>query len=144
MREDVLPNITLGPPSTQEEVDWYFSQAYRDHLMALHARETDPMHIVFLMQEEQVVGFCNYVTYLSEDGKCFIVDYSIDKAHRGKRLGEQFFALLDAHTRAAGARYHALNLTNEGNLRFWTRMGFVPEGQDEHGSDIYVRREAIP
>lgn len=39
-----------------------------------------------------------------------------------------------------GARYFALNVSNNRNKRFWEKQGFQFDGQDEYGS-ILMRKD---
>lgn len=139
MLEDVLPNATFAPATDEERV-WFFSEEYRAHIMKLFSRETDTLRIAFLQSGGKNIGFAVYVIYHSEDGKCFIIDFCIDKAFRNQDLGTAFFAMLRAHVLHEDAAYFALNLSNENNERFWKRNGFVKTSKDEYGNDIYEKR----
>jgi len=35
MREDVIPNCTLGKPLAKEDIEWFFSEEYKKHIMNL-------------------------------------------------------------------------------------------------------------
>lgn len=140
MKEDIIPNCSLGTPLDEEDEKWFFSKEYKDHIINLFNRNTDQLKIIFFRRNNEYVGFCVYVTYISEDGKCFIVDYCIDSNHRNQGLGKQFFYLLKDYVIANGAKYFALNLSNEDNLRFWEFLKFEKECTDEAGNGVYVNR----
>ena len=143
MREDIIPNCTLGNPITKEEEDWFFSQDYIDHIMRLYFREIDKLYIVFFMKDEVKIGFSIYVTYHSEDGKCFIIDFCIDANFRNQGLGSECFNLLKNQELQKGAAYFALNLSNEKNERFWKSLGFVKSDNDEYNNPIYIYRSKM-
>ncbi|WMM25646.1 GNAT family N-acetyltransferase [Tissierella sp. MB52-C2] len=140
MREDIIPNCTLGTPIDEDAEKWFFSREYKNHIMMLFNREEDQLKILFFKINNKYVGFCVYVTYISEDGKCFIVDYCIDLNHRNQGLGKQFFYLLKDHVIEKGAKYFALNLSNENNQKFWKSLGFEKGSADEFGNDIYFNK----
>ncbi|WP_461612054.1 GNAT family N-acetyltransferase [Clostridium sp. Marseille-QA1073] len=140
MKEDIIPNCTLGNPLNEETQKWFFSKEYRDHIMNLFSRNQDQLNILFFRKNNEYVGFCVYVTYISEDRKCFIVDYCIDSNYRNQGLGKQFFYLLKDQVIAEGAKYFALNLSNENNRRFWKFLGFEKAYTDEYGEDVYLNR----
>lgn len=140
MKEDIISNCTLGKPLDEEDKKWFFSKEYKDHIMNLFSRNKDQLKILFFRKNNEYVGFCIYVTYLSEDGKCFILDYCIDSNHRNQGLGKQFFYLLKDHTIAEGAKYFALNLSNDNNRRFWKSLKFEKGCIDERGNYIYFHK----
>ncbi|WP_461040707.1 GNAT family N-acetyltransferase, partial [Tepidimicrobium xylanilyticum] len=110
----------------------------QEHIMNAFSRDKDPLKIIFFMKNNEYVGFCTYVTYLSEDGKCLIVDYCIDAKYRNQNLGRQFFYLLKDQVIKEGGKYFALNLSNEDNQRFWQSLGFEKAYIDEYGEDVYI------
>jgi GNAT superfamily N-acetyltransferase len=138
MNEDVIPNDSLGNPITDEEKKWFFSKEYKDHIMKLYSRKTDKLFIVFFEKNNIKVGFSVYVTYHSEDGKCFIVDFCIYKEFRNQGLGKKFFNLIKERESKKGTTYYALNLSNENNERFWKSLGFLKDKKDEYGNDVYI------
>jgi len=139
VREDILPNCTFEP-ATEEDYTWFFSKEYKGVIMDAFYRDSAKLRIVFLQYNGLNVGFAVYVIYHSEDGKCLIVEFNIDKAYRNNGIGSLFFNLLREHVKSEQATYFALNLSNENNERFWARNGFIKAGKDEHGSDTYEKR----
>jgi len=140
MLEDVIPNCTLGPALDEEDKVWFFSGEYREYIMRLFYRETDTLRIAFFLQDGQYTGFVVYVIYMSEDGKCFILDYSIEREQRNMGLGKVFYNLLQDRVKSDGATYIALNLSNENNERFWKSNGFIKSKIDEYGNPVYIKR----
>lgn len=140
MKDDIIPNCTLGKPLDEEDKEWFFSKEYKDHIMNLFYRNNDPLKIFFFKKNDEYVGFCIFVTYHSEDGKCFIVDYCIDSNHRNQGLGKKFFYLFKDCAISEGAKYFALNLSNDNNRRFWESLIFKKGCTDERGNYIYFNR----
>lgn len=140
MREDIIPNCTFGDPITKEEEDWFFSKEYMEHIMGLYFREINKLYLIFFEKDGVRIGFSNYITYHSEDGKCFIVDFCIDIKFRNQGLGRECFHLIESREVHNGATYFALNLSNEKNERFWKSLGFVKNGNDEYNNPIYIYR----
>ena len=136
MHEDIIPHSS--EPLSEEDQDWFFSQEYKDVIMEAFYRDTHVLRIVFFRKNGRNIGFAVYVIYHAEEGKCLIVDYCVDEAYRNKGIGTHFFQKLREHTVKEGAKYYALNLSNEGNKRFWERNGFREAGKDEHGDTVYV------
>lgn len=139
MQEDIIPNCTLGEPLTDEDKEWFLSEAYKKHIMTLFQREIDPLHILFFIEDKTYMGFAVYVLYESEDGKCFIIDYCMDPKSRNNGKGKCYFQLLEEKFRKEGATYVALNLSNERNEKFWLENGFFKTSKDEYGNYIYKK-----
>ena len=139
MREDILPGSTFEP-ATDEDYEWFFSKEYRDVIMEAFYRDVNTLRIVYLRNAGTNIGFAVYVIYHTEDNKCLIVEFNVDKAYRNKGVGTLFFKLLRDQVRSEKAEYFALNLTNEDNERFWMRNGFSKAAKDEQGSFVYEKR----
>jgi len=139
---DVFLNDTLGKPLTQNDLDWFLSKEYKDHMMKVFYRDEDKAHFVFFEQNGERIGFCSYVTYFSEDNKCFIIDYCVKPGFRHKGYGKACFHALREKEMEKGAEYFELNISNEGNRSFWTSLGFEYNGFDEYGSILYQLRPA--
>lgn len=140
MREDIIPNCTLGEPITKEEEEWFFSQEYIDLIMKLYFREIDKLYIVFFIKDGVKIGFSIYITYHSEDGKCFIIDFCIYEEYRNQGFGKECFWLLENRELHKGAAYFALNLSNERNEHFWKSLGFIKNGNDEYNNPVYIKK----
>ena len=139
MHEDILPNATFDP-ATEEDYEWFFSPKYKENIMKAFYRKKHTLHIVFLQDSNENIGFAVYVIYHGEDGKCLIVDFCIIAEYRNKGIGAQFFQMLRKHVMTEYAVYFALNLSNENNKRFWERNGFVKAYKDEFANDVYEKR----
>lgn len=137
MVEDVIPNA--NPPITDEEKDWFFSKEYRVHMESLFWREENPLRFARLLQEGAYAGFISYIIYGNEDGKCFIVEYCVEKSRRGQGLGARFFQALEEEAKKKGAAYLALNVSNDRNRKFWMSQGFIEGEPDEYGNPIYFK-----
>ncbi len=140
MREDIIPNCTLGEPISKEDEEWFFSKEYYDHIMGVYSRDVDKLYIVYFELRKKNIGFCVYVTFHSEDGKCFIVDFCIFKEYRNQGLGKKCFHLLEHKELERQATYFALNLSNENNQRFWKSLGFKESYYDEYNNLVYTYR----
>ena len=134
--KDIMPHIDLGETMTEDDLRYFRSDAYRNNIAALCARDTDPVHRYFVVVDGVRIGFILCCTYHSEDGKCFVMEMSIDAAHRGRGYGKAAFALLMAEENAA---YYALHTAGSKARRFWESLGFLETGTAEDGSLAMVR-----
>lgn len=138
MIKDIIPNCNLGDEITAEDVEWFFSKGYKDHIMKLYERNKDPLYIVFINKDKLNVGFITYIIYNREDGKCFVLDYCIYKQYRDMGIGKIAFNLLEKDFISKGATYIHLNVSNLNNERFWISNGFIKTNiMDEQNNYIY-------
>ena len=124
---------------TEEEKAHFSSREYRGHIEKLMRREPDRLHMIYFARDGVRIGACQYCTFKSEDGKCFILDFWVFPEHRGGGTGRACFAALAACAGADGAARYALNYAKEGSRRFWLSNGFVDGGVDEYGSPLMGR-----
>lgn len=136
--QDIFPNCDLGAPLAQVDKEYFLSQEYRDRIDVLCSRDNDRAYSVFFEMGSSRIGFCLYCTYLSEDGKCFILDFCIFPDYRCRELGKRCFKALKALEGARGATYYALNTHSARSKRFWERLGFRTSGFDEFGSLLMI------
>ncbi len=134
MVRDVFPDASFGPPLTETDKEWFFSEKYRNTVTAISKRDIDRFNFVFLKMNNDIVGFADYGTYLSEDGKCFIVDFCILPEFRNKGLGGKYFTMIKLMEVEKGAKYFELNVSNDRNKHFWEMQGFMFDGYDEYGA----------
>lgn len=146
LQADIFPHNTLGEAMTQEDHDWFFSEEYRAALHHIRTREVDRGFFAAFVQDGTTIGYCSWCTYLSEDGKCFILDFWVLPQFRGKGIGGACFRALAAYERARGANYFELNVSNPRNKHFWETCGFVENGADQWGSMLMILppQEALP
>ena len=134
MNRDIFPNDELGLEITEKEGEWFFSSEYKKHMYKLFLRDIDKAYPILFKKEKEVVGFCMYCTYHSEDGKCFIIDYCILPEFRNDNLGTSFFNKVKEIEVSKGAKYFELNVSNKRNMNFWLKQGFNFNGIDDYGS----------
>lgn len=133
-RRDVFP----GPED--EDLAYVLGPKYREAIERLHDRETDPLHYLFFQRNGVDIGLTMTVTYLSEDGKCFILEFGVFPEFRGNGTGRSCAAALMEWAGKRGAAYFALNADTEQRQRFWGYSGFRVVGEDEHGLPLLVLR----
>lgn len=118
------------------DLDYFLGEEYKAAMKALHKRASDTLAVEHILFEGEKIGFILYVIYDSEDGRCYVMEYRIDKPYRGQGHGRRAFEAF----RESGAGHFALTATNEDNLRFWKSLGFVFHETNEHEQDVYILR----
>lgn len=127
--------------SEKEDSEYFRSEEYRGAIKRLMQRETDRAHLIYFLEKGVRVGCCQFVTYKSEDGKCFILDYWVFEQFRGKGVGHRCFLSLCQYVKADGAKYFEINAPNERSRSFWKSLGFFENGVDEYGELLMKKNE---
>lgn len=135
-------------PDPEDEDRAYFlsGSEYPAHIQQLHDRPKDRIHYLFFHRDGQDIGFAMPVIYETEDGKCFILEFCVYPAFRGGGTGTQCAQALLSWAWQRGAAYAELNCGDPRRRRFWSRVGFLPNGVDEWGEPLMLLppKEAHP
>ena len=132
--------IDDGIIEDEEDIGYFSGDEYRGIIKDQMKREHDRHHMVFFVQENQRIGAAQYCTYLSEDGKCFILDFWVFPQFRGNGTGHSCFRVFEEYTKAAGAVYYEINSEKEDSVRFWKSLGFTENGTDEYDMPVFIKR----
>lgn len=132
-KRDIFPN----PAS--EDLEYFLSSEYYDHMMKIHSRPQDRCYFMFFQRNEQVIGFAMPSIYTTEDGKCFIMEYCVYPEFRGNGTGKECARILLDWAKEHGALYAELNHgSNQRRRHFWETLGFVENGADEWGEPLMI------
>lgn len=135
---------TFGARMSGEELEWFFSSQYRDRIIELFRRETDPLRIVFIEYSGQTIGFGTYVIYLSEDAKCYILEFGIEPEFRSRGIGNHAWAVLERLLCDAGGAYAHLTPGSAASAAFWRKCGFSETDIiGDNGTCYFMKRFAV-
>lgn len=81
-----------GIISDKEGEEYFSSDKYRGIIKARMLRDIDKLHMVYFVQDNFRIGATQYITYQSEDGKCFILDFWVFHQYRGQWNWSQLFS----------------------------------------------------
>ena len=129
----------IFPDPEDEDLAYFLDDAqYRAQIQQIHDRETDRCYYLLFEQDGQEVGFCLPVLYLTEDGKCFLMEFCVYPELRGNGIGTQYAQAFWQWVTAHGASYVELNAAGERRRRFWQCNGYLPNGADEWGMPLMI------
>ena len=128
-------------PDPAEEDRAYFldDSQYRAAVQRIHDREGDRCYYLLFQREGRDIGFALTALYPSEDGKCFVMEFCVLPEFRGGGTGTACARLLLDWAADRGAQYGELNAADPRRIRFWSRLGFRPNGRDEWGEPLMLR-----
>ncbi len=147
-------NITIQPADTPEaearfrhQLTLYFRRdifpgespetalppGYWQNIDALHRRAENPLHYLFFRRDGVEIGLTMTVLYLTEDQKQFILEFCVYPAFRGNGTGTACAEALLQWGRERGAAFFELNAEDPRRVRFWSRLGFRPNGRNQSG-----------
>lgn len=125
-----------------EDIEYFQSEEYRGIIKTHMLRDRDRHHMIYFVRDGIRIGAAQYCTYQSEDGKCFILDYWMFPEYRGQGAGHECFEALEAYTKADDAVYYEINAETERRVHFWNSLGFVENGVDEDGIQLFIKKES--
>lgn len=123
-----------------EDIEYFSGSEYRDAIKSRMLRNRDKLHMLYFLKEGERIGAAQFVTYQSEDGKCFLLDFWVFPEYRGNGTGRSCFYALERYVKKDGAVYFEINCSKQDSVRFWKSLGFVENGIDEHGVPLFIRR----
>lgn len=130
-------NISIGDEFDRE---YFYSDEYRDAVEQLRTRAVNPLRI-YLIETSGIVGFCMYVTYFDEQGKCFLMEYYMEPEYRNLGFGKRAYSEIEQYIKEEGAAFIELTPTNEANLRFWSGLGFEITGDMDEDHKYFYRKK---
>ena len=125
--------------TSEEDKEYFQSSEYRDILKGQMLCGRDRHHMVYFVRGGIRIGACQYRTFQSSDGECFIMDFWVFPKYRGNGTGHDCFNALFEHTQNDGALYYVINCSKEDSHRFWLSLGFVDNGTDEYGGRLMLK-----
>lgn len=132
-RRDILSDPEDG------DREHFLGGEYRSHMQAIHDRPQDRCWYLFFERDGADIGFAMPVIFTSEDGKCFLTDFCVFPEFRGGGTGTQCAQALLRWAKERGAQYAELNYGGDARRkRFWSRIGFLPNGRDEWGEPLML------
>ncbi len=131
-------NATYG---NDFDLDYFYSDEYRDAILHLKNREKNPLRLVLFSKDQNLVGFLMYVTYFDEGGKCFIMEYYIRPRYRNFGLGKYCYHEAEKHILSEGASYIELTPTNDKNEGFWKSLSYEKTTDLDEDNKYYYRKQ---
>ena len=132
-RRDILSDPEDG------DREHFLGGEYRSHMQAVHDRPQDRCWYLFFERDGADIGFAMPAIFTSEDGKCFLTDFCVFPEFRGGGSGTQCAQALLRWAKERGAQYAELNYGGDARRkRFWSRIGFLPNGRDEWGEPLML------
>lgn len=129
----------IFPDTNSEDLEYFLSSEYHDHMMKIHSRLQDRCYFLFFIWEGRDIGFAMPVIFTSEDGKCFIMEFCVYPEFRGNGTGKECAKELLNWAKERGGLYAELNYgSNERRRHFWETVGFIDNGTDEWGEPLMI------
>lgn len=123
----------------KEDIEYFSSETkYRQVIREL-MQKPSPIEAFWIYQGNEKIGATHFKVYHLTDGECFILDFWIFPEYRNQGRGTKAFECLEAYARDKGATYFKLNSEKADSIKFWKRLGFVYEGKDEEGMNLYIK-----
>ncbi|MFY8330150.1 GNAT family N-acetyltransferase [Vagococcus carniphilus] len=142
---DIFPYLDETGEELEEIISWFQSSNYYNLIMDLHSnsqKNARTLQFAYIYDGiGEYIGFIMYKIYNLEDGKCFILDFCIEREFRNKSIGTEVFTFFEQYVKKnEDATYIALNVSNDRNKRFLEKQGFVYQKLNTQDDAIYVKK----
>lgn len=116
------PDYVPCPPDYEQSIDF------------LREREYDRARFLIFRQDNQDVGIAMSIISEWGDKRHYIMEFCVFPAFRGGGMGLACAQLLIEWGQKLGCLYVELNADTPQRQRFWSRLGFIPNGYDQFDS----------
>lgn len=120
----------------------YPEASYREMMIGLTKRVLNPFHICKIVENDNLVGFVDYVCFVDEEGKALIGNFYLRPELRAHGLGSQVYQLVEAQLQSLGAKY--IDVTPSAKaISFYLRHGFIETSDHSLENDEIVYRKFL-
>lgn len=114
---------------------------YKKNIIDASNRLINKFHVCKIMNDEDQIGFVDYICWINENGKSIIGNFYINKNQRNKGYGSKVLVLVEKALRNIGARYIEITPSKRG-LSLYLRNRFVKTNDKslENGEIAYRKQ----
>ena len=114
---------------------------YKKRILCLQNRKQNPFVICKIMKQKIQIGFCDYICYADEDGKCLIGNFFVYAEHRNKGYGSAAYEQIERELKQQNGKYIEITPAKDAIL-FYLRKGFHKTTQKslENGEIVYRKQ----
>lgn len=125
-------------PDDLEEI---YNLEFKTDMLSVNSREKNRFIICKILKDKEMIGFCDYVCFLNENGKCILGNFYIYEDHRNKGYGTKILNLIEKELKKLGGTY--IDVTPEEKAKnFYLRNGFkITEYKSMENGEIVYRKE---
>lgn len=129
----------LFPNPEDEGREYFLGKEYRADIAQKHIRPQNAIRYLFFCRDGADIGLAMPVIYETEDGKCFLMEFTVFPEYRGGGTGTACAEAFLQWARDNGGAYVEINYGSDPRrLRFWQRLGFRKNGADEWGDPLLM------
>ena len=114
---------------------------YNKQILCLQNRKQNPFVICKIMKQKIQIGFCDYICYADENGKCLIGNFFLYAEHRNKGYGSAVYEQIEQELKQQNGKYIDITPAKDAIL-FYLRKGFQKTTQKSlENREIIYRKE---
>lgn len=135
--EEYIKSIDL------EDLEEIYKSEFKENIISVNSREKNRFIICKILNDSDLIGFCDYVCFPDENGKCLIGNFYIYEEYRNRGFGTIVLKLIEKELKNQGGIY--IDVTPEKRaINFYLRNGFVKtEDISLENDEIVYRKEII-
>lgn len=99
------------------------SEDYHKNILKVFNRSHNKFHICRILKDNIYIGFCDYICYIDENGKCLIGNFYIYPEFRSCGFGTDAYLLMERELINLGGKYIDITPSSKA-ISFYLRKGF--------------------
>lgn len=107
-----------------EIMDYIRGEKYREDILKVTGRKQDTFHLCKIFLDDIFIGFCDYICYKEENGKCSIGNFYLYPEYRNQGYGTKVYRIIEKELMQAGGTYIDLTPSTKA-VSFYQRKGFA-------------------
>lgn len=122
----------------EELISYISSEEYHSQILKVSNRNKDKFHVCRILNDNIFIGFCDYICYVEEDGKCLIGNFYLYPEYRNKGYGTYTYLLMERELIKLGGKYIDITPATKA-ISFYLRKGFFKTDDIslENGEEAY-------
>ena len=96
---------------------------YNKQILYLQNRKQNPLIICKIMKQKVQIGFCDYICYADENGKCLIGNFFLYAGQRNKGYGSIVYEQIEQELKRQNGKYIEVTPAKDA-VTFYLRKGF--------------------
>ena len=122
----------------EETISDISGEDYHKQILKVCNRNNNKFHVCRILKDNTCLGFCDYICYLDENGKCLIGNFYLHPEYRNKGYGTDTYLLMEIELIKLGGKYIDITPATKA-ISFYLRKGFnkTDDISQENGETIY-------
>lgn len=138
---EYIREVVTDKDELKEAIEHINSEDYHKDILKVVNRDNNKFNVCRIYNDDIFIGFCDYICYKDENGKCLIGNFYLYEQYRNHGYGTEVYNIMENSLLYLGGKYIDLTPAPKA-VSFYERKGFV-KTKDlslENGEIVYRKR----